>query len=146
MVGFDPTPMSRDEFTDHIKKSVNAKVDDLANKCAEFCEICYYISLKTDEGDKSFEELRDLMESFKHEDKEQHRIFYMALPPTVYVPVSEQLARCCKNEKGVSRIIVGCLSIGSSDRALKWQTGRETFRQGYRNSSRSTQEARTKLE
>lgn len=50
------------------------------------------------------------MESFKDKDKEQHRLFYMALPPRIYVPVSEQLKRCCKNEGGVSRLIVGFLS------------------------------------
>lgn len=102
--------MSHEEFTDHIKKSVDPQNDDLAEKCSQFCETCHYITLKTDQGDKSFEELRDLMESFKDKDKEQHRLFYMALPPNIYVPVSEQLKRCCKNEGEVSRLIVGSLS------------------------------------
>lgn len=102
--------MSHEEFTDHIKKCIDPQNDDLAKKVSQFCEICHYITLKTDEGDKSFEELRDLMESFKDKDKEQHRLFYMALPPRIYVPVSEQLKRCCKNEGGVSRLIVGFLS------------------------------------
>ena len=98
--------MNHDEFTDHIKKSVNVQEAELAKKCAQFCEICHYISLKTDKGDESFEELRDLMDSFKRQDKDQHRLFYMALPPKIYVSVSEQLKRCCKNEGGVSRLIV----------------------------------------
>ena len=110
MVGFDPNPMSQDEFINHIKKSVDVEGTELEKKCAQFCELCHYITLKTDEGDKSFEELRDLMESFKHGDEEQYRTFYMALPPSVYVKVSEQLKRCCKTgEGGVSRIIVGDL-------------------------------------
>ena len=98
--------MSRNDFTDHIKKSVNVKETDLAKKCAKFCEICQYITLQTDAGDKSFEELRDLMKSYKNGVKSQHRIFYMALPPKIYVPVSEQLKRYCKEEGGVARIIV----------------------------------------
>lgn len=102
--------MSPDEFEDHIKKSINVQEAELAKQCSQFCEICHYITLQTDQGDKSFEELRDLMDSFKDKDKDQHRLFYMALPPNVYVPVSEQLERCCKNEGGVSRIIVGVLS------------------------------------
>ena len=98
--------MSHDEFKDQIEKSVNVQESELANTCAHFCEICHYMTLKPDEGDKSFEELRDLMDSFKDRDKDQHRLFYMALPPNIYVPVSEQLKRCCKNEGGVSRLIV----------------------------------------
>lgn len=115
MVGFDPNHMSQDEFAKHIKKSVGVEGAELEKKCAQFCELCHYITLKINEGDKSFEELRDLMESFKNGDEEQHRIFYMALPPSVYVKVSEQLKRCCKTEEGgVSRIIVGDLGISNS--------------------------------
>ena len=103
--------MSHKEFTDHMKLSIDVQETDLAKKCAQFCEICHYLTLKTDEGDKSFEDLRDLMESFENKEKEQHRLFYMALPPKIYVPVSEQLKRCCKSEKAVSRIIVS-ISFG----------------------------------
>ena len=109
--------MSQDEFAKHIKKSVGVEGAELEKKCAEFCDLCHYVTLKTDEGDKSFEDLRDLMESFKHGDEEQNRIFYMALPPSVYVKVSEQLKRCCKTgEGGVSRIIVGDLGDSLSAR------------------------------
>ena len=106
VIGVDPKPMSHEEFTDHMKKSIDVHETDLVKKCAQFCEICHYITLKTDEGDKSFEELRDLMESFRNKEKKQHRLFYMALPPNIYIPVSEQLKRCCKNETALSRIIV----------------------------------------
>ena len=111
IIGIDPTPMSHEEFTDHMKKSIGVHGTDLAQKCAQFCEICHYITLKTDEGDKSFEELRDLMESFQNKEKQQHRLFYMALPPKIYVSVSDQLKRCCKDEKTVSRVIVS-ISFG----------------------------------
>ena len=115
-MGFDPNPTSQDEFAKHIKKSVGVEGTGLEEKCAQFCNNCHYITLKIDEGDTSFEELRDLMESFKHGDQEQQRIFYMALPPSVYVKVSEQLRRCCKTEEGgVSRIIVG--NLGNSNSA-----------------------------
>ena len=108
--------MSQNEFAKHIKKSVGVEGAELEKKCAEFCDLCHYVTLKTDEGDKSFEDLRDLMEGFKHGDEEQTRIFYMALPPNVYVKVSEQLKRWCKTEGGVSRIIVGDLGNSLSAR------------------------------
>ena len=106
VIGVDPSPKSHEEFTEHMKQSIDVHETDLAEIFAQFCEKCHYITLKTDQGDKSFEELRDLMESFEDKEKQQHRLFYMALPPKVYVPVSEQLKRCCKDEKVVSRMIV----------------------------------------
>ncbi|KAL8826524.1 MAG: hypothetical protein Q9191_003748 [Dirinaria sp. TL-2023a] len=98
--------MNHDEHIDHIKSCVSAEDEDQEKARDEFCRLCHYISIDKDGGDKSFEELRDLMESFTEEREAQNRLFYMALPPNVYVPVSEQLRRCCKSKKGVSRIIV----------------------------------------
>lgn len=91
---------------DHIKGCVSADDKDQEKQRDEFCKNCHYISIDQDGGDKSFEELRDLMESFEGGKQEQNRLFYMALPPNIYVPVSEQLKRCCKSKDGVSKIIV----------------------------------------
>ena len=98
--------MNHDEYLDHIKSCVSAEGEDQEKARDEFCKLCHYISIDKDGGDKSFEELRGLMESFIEGSKAQNRLFYMALPPNVYVPVSEQLKRCCKSKNGVSRIIV----------------------------------------
>lgn len=98
--------MNHGEHMDHIKSCVSAEDEDQEKARDEFCKLCHYISIDKDGGDKSFEELRDLMESFTEEREAQNRLFYMALPPNVYVPVSEQLKRCCKSKEGVSRIIV----------------------------------------
>ena len=38
--------------------------------------------------------------------KEQNRVFYMALPPSVFITVSEQLKRNCYPKSGLARIIV----------------------------------------
>ena len=98
--------MNHDEYMDHIKSCVSAEDQEQEKKRDEFCKICHYISIDKDAGDKSFEELRDLMESFEGGKNGQNRLFYMALPPNVYIQVSEQLKRCCKSKDGVSRIIV----------------------------------------
>ena len=98
--------MNHDEYMDHIRSCVSADDEDQRKQRDEFCKNCHYISIKKDEGDKSFEELRDLMESFEGGKSGQTRLFYMALPPNIYVQVSEQLKRCCKSKDGISRIIV----------------------------------------
>ena len=90
----------------HSKSCVNADDKDLEKKRDEFFKNCHYISIDQDGGDKLFEELRDLMESFERGTEGQTRLFYMALPPKICVPVSEQLRRCCKGKNVVSRIIV----------------------------------------
>ena len=86
------------------------------------------------------------MESFKDKDKEQHRLFYMALPPNIYVPVSEQLKRCCKNEGGVSRLIVGSLSKTGRGNEFDPELGRETIWKRFRDVSRTPQEVSAQLE
>ena len=98
--------MKHDEYMRHIKSCVSAEGRDQEEARDEFCKRCHYITIDKDEGDKSFEELRDLMESFRGGRNGQNRLFYMALPPNIYVPVSEQLKRCCKSQNGVSRLVV----------------------------------------
>lgn len=105
-MGLDLTPKDHDEYMEHIRSCVSAEDGEQEKQRDEFCRICHYITIDKDGGDKSFDELRDLMESFEGGKKAQDRLFYMALPPTIYVQVSEQLKRCCKSKDGISRIIV----------------------------------------
>lgn len=104
--------MNRDEYMSHIESCVSSEDKAIEKARDEFCKICHYISIDKDGGDQSFEELRDLMESFEGGKKGQNRLFYMALPPNIYVPVSEQLKRCCKSRDGISRIVVSLIIPG----------------------------------
>ncbi|KAK0916150.1 Glucose-6-phosphate 1-dehydrogenase, partial [Friedmanniomyces endolithicus] len=75
------------------------------------------------------------MQEIEKGQKETNRIFYMALPPSVFIPVSEHLKRCCYPKSGIARIIIEKpfgKDLGSSrelDRALRpnW-TEDEIFR------------------
>lgn len=97
--------MSQDEFIQHIQSCVDQS-SELADELQAFCERCSYITIKQDAGDDSFVELRERMESFVQDGEPQNRHFYMAVPPNIYVAVSEQLRRNCYSEKGDSQIIV----------------------------------------
>lgn len=98
--------MEHDDFINHINSCVDASTPELADKFKVFRERCSYITINQDAGDDSFIELRKRMESFIESDEAQNRYFYMALPPNIYVAVSEQLRRNCYSEKGDSQIIV----------------------------------------
>ncbi|KAL8831653.1 MAG: hypothetical protein Q9170_005207 [Blastenia crenularia] len=106
IIGFDPTHMDHDDFIKHIESSVDPPSPELKDKLKGFCERCSYITIDQDAGDDSFVELRERMESFIEGDEAQNRHFYMALPPNIYVAVSEQLRRNCYSEKGDSQIII----------------------------------------
>ncbi|KAL9020549.1 MAG: hypothetical protein Q9185_002227 [Variospora sp. 1 TL-2023] len=82
-----------------------------------FSKRCSYITLNKDAGDDSFVELNKRMESFIEANEVQNRHFYMALPPNVYVAVSEQLRRNCYSDKGNCQIIISMTeTIGTEGR------------------------------
>ena len=103
--------MSHDEFIKYMKSCVDQSSPELEDHFKAFCERCSYITINQDAGDDSYVELRKRMESFIEGDETQNRHFYMALPPTTYDAVSEQLRRNCYSEKGDSQIIVRFASL-----------------------------------
>ena len=62
-------------------------------------------------GEKSFNALRRRLEQLGTGKKEQNRLFYMALPPSIFPSMQEGLRKHCYSERGVSRIIVSGILI-----------------------------------
>ncbi|KAL9059414.1 MAG: hypothetical protein Q9206_001487 [Seirophora lacunosa] len=106
VIGFDLTPMSEDEFDQHMESCVEPSSPELKKDFKTFCERCSYITLDKNAGDDSFVELNERMETFIEADEAQNRHFYMALPPNIYTAVSEQLRRNCYSDKGDCQIII----------------------------------------
>ncbi len=109
--------MRHDDFVKHMKSCVDQSSPELEDHFKAFSERCSYITINQDAGDDSFVELRERMESFIEGDEAQNRHFYMALPPSIYVAVSEQLRRNCYSEKGDSQIIVR-FGFGNGETAM----------------------------
>lgn len=109
--------MRHDDFVAHMKSCVDQSSPELEDHFKAFCERCSYITINQDAGDESFVELRKRMESFIEGDEAQNRHFYLALPPSIYVAVSEQLRRNCYSEKGDSQIIVR-FGFGIGEKAM----------------------------
>jgi glucose-6-phosphate 1-dehydrogenase len=107
--------MDLDEFyrreTKYIKKNENdaelAKTFDA--KLSGFKKISSYISGQYD-TDEGFQELREHLEKLEDErsgsKSPRNRVFYMALPPSVFTVVAKGLKKNVYSESGKNRIIV----------------------------------------
>lgn len=91
-------------MTEHIK----TPTPELEAKLKEFLALCSYVAGQYD-SDPSFVHLEEVLvkiESGYPDKKETNRIFYMALPPSVFVSVAQHLKRNNYVKNGATRIIV----------------------------------------
>ena len=101
--------MDQTEFHKRVTQNIKnpSENPDIDNKIEEFKKISTYVAGGY-EDDASFENLeshlRDIESGYKS--KERNRVFYLALPPSVFIPVAERVKRCNYSEEGINRIIV----------------------------------------
>ena len=110
-MGFAPDQMSHEEFIQIIRAPIKLESPRYAEQLKQFCARCSYVS-GHEGGDKSFKALREHLGEIGQGKKEQNRLFYFSLPPSVFVMMSEGLRKHCYSDRGVSRIIV-CLSTST---------------------------------
>jgi glucose-6-phosphate 1-dehydrogenase len=97
--------MDHAEYLKRVKSYIKTPTKDMEQQLQEFCDVCSYISGQYDK-DESFVELRKHLEELEKDRKEQNRVFYMALPPSVFTTVSQHLKKNCYPKSGIARIIV----------------------------------------
>ncbi|KAJ1308638.1 hypothetical protein OPQ81_004332 [Rhizoctonia solani] len=108
IVGYARTKMTPEDFhkrgVSYIKE---ADDPETAKKLEEFKNIMSYVSGSYD-GDEGYSALLKALEEIesKYQTKEVNRLFYMALPPSVFIPVAQGLKRNCYTPNGTNRIIV----------------------------------------
>lgn len=100
--------MDHDEYVRRIRSYIKVPTKELEEQLNGFCELCSYISGQYDQ-DESFITLKNHLEELEKGRKEQNRVFYMALPPSVFITVSQHLKKNCYPENGITRIIVSGL-------------------------------------
>ncbi|ATZ46354.1 Bczwf1 [Botrytis cinerea B05.10] len=105
IIGYARTKMDHEEYIKRVRSYIKTPTKDMEQQLQEFCDICTYISGQYDKPE-GFIELRKHCEEFEKGRKEANRIFYMALPPSVFTTVSQQLKANAYPETGVARIIV----------------------------------------
>lgn len=105
IVGYARTKMDHEEFLKRVKSHIKTPTKEMEEQLEDFSKMCTYVSGQYDQ-DASFIELRQKLEELEKGRPEQNRVFYMALPPSVFTTVSQQLKKHCYPTNGISRIIV----------------------------------------
>src|SRR6266566_4982431 len=93
------------EYIKRVRSYIKTPTKDMELQLEDFCSLCSYISGQYDK-DESFIQLNKHLEDLERGRKEAHRLFYMALPPSVFTIVSQHLKRCCYPTRGIARVIV----------------------------------------
>ena len=128
--------MDHEEYLKRVKSYIKTPTKELEKQLEEFCGFCTYISGQYDK-DESFQELEKHLQELEQGRNETNRIFYMALPPSVFITVSQHLKRNCYPKNGISRVIVGSPIPGLPLHAANRRAGREAIRQGPSKFSRA---------
>lgn len=103
--------MDHNEYLKRVRSYIKTPTKEIEEQLNSFCELCTYVSGQYDK-DESFINLAKHIDEVEKNQKEQNRVFYMALPPSVFTTVSDQLKRNCYPENGVARIIVSLACLG----------------------------------
>ena len=102
--------MDHEEYLKRVKSYIKTPTKDMEQQLEEFCSICTYVSGQYD-VDESFVKLREHLEGLEKGRKDTNRIFYMALPPSVFTTVSQHIKKNCYPKSGIARIIVSFCSL-----------------------------------
>jgi glucose-6-phosphate 1-dehydrogenase len=79
--------------------------DEQKEKLCQFYGSLLYVAGDYDKPE-AFEELNRKLGEYECKAKKLNRIFYLALPPTVFEPVTENIHRKCRAKTGWNRVIV----------------------------------------
>ncbi len=109
IVGYARTKMDDAEYHKRITSYLKVADDDQDGqaKIQEFKQFTSYVSGGYEDG-PSFAKLNEVLQAIesKYQSKEANRLFYLALPPTVFIPVAQHLKEQCYSTTGKNRIIV----------------------------------------
>eukprot|EP00043_Microstomoeca_roanoka_P013759 m.135265 g.135265 ORF g.135265 m.135265 type:complete len:510 (-) comp15844_c1_seq1:197-1726(-) len=105
-VGYARSKLSHEDLVGRIKPYLKARVGE-EQVLDEFLSRQEYVSGQYDQKE-SFDNLNKYLEDqFKKTGKKkENRIFYLALPPSVFEPVTANLRAACMSKSGWTRIIV----------------------------------------
>lgn len=139
IVGYARTEMDIQEYHKRVISYIKNPNDDpeTATAIEDFKKLTTYVSGSYDDGaafDALNAHLKEIESHYKSE--ERNRIFYLALPPSVFIPVAKNLREhCYVSDGGASRIIIE-KPFGKDlesarkllDEVKKYWTEDETFR------------------
>ncbi|GAA5881263.1 hypothetical protein JCM16303_004869 [Sporobolomyces ruberrimus] len=109
IIGYARSKMDRKDYHERVSQYIKTPIPDMKKKLDEFLEACSYVSGQYDE-DGGFEdlekELKKAEETYSDQNAPKNRVFYMALPPSVFTVVAAHFKKINYSEGGINRIIV----------------------------------------
>lgn len=109
IVGYARTKMDQVEYHKRVVQYIKNpdENEEVAAKIEEFKNICTYVSGSYEE-DAAFQNLENHLRGIEsgYQSKECNRVFYLALPPSVFIQVAGHVKKNNYSETGVNRIIV----------------------------------------
>jgi len=109
IVGYARTKMDNAEYHKRVTSYLKNPNDDpeIVKAIEQFKALSTYISGSYEDGE-AFAALNGHLEEIEsqYKSKEANRVFYFALPPSVFVPVAKNLKEQCYVTTGVNRVIV----------------------------------------
>ena len=101
--------MDQAEFETRVVSYIKVPTDDpvISNSLENFKKSLSYVVGDYKDG-AAFDDLRYHLEKIEssYKSAERNRIFYLALPPSVFIPVAKNLKEHCYNKVGVNRLII----------------------------------------
>jgi len=107
--GYARSKMTSEEFRERIRQSLGCRLDNSKNhNCDafidEFLNRCEYVHGNYDDGE-DFKKLDQEMLKVE-QGKKAMRVFYLSIPPSIFVPVAQMSARFVQSKTGETRVIV----------------------------------------
>ncbi len=97
--------MDHTEYIKRVRSYIKTPTKEVEEQLDSFCDVCSYIPGQYDQ-DEPFQKLNEHIKELEKGRAEDNRVFYMALPPSVFINVSQHLKRNCYPEKGLARVII----------------------------------------
>ncbi|XP_068713345.1 glucose-6-phosphate 1-dehydrogenase-like [Montipora foliosa] len=79
--------------------------DGEKGKVSEFFKVCYYVQGPYNE-ESGFKKLNTELDKLGEGKDVVNRLFYLALPPSVFIDASENIKKFCMSSKGWSRVVI----------------------------------------
>ncbi|RIB07694.1 glucose-6-P dehydrogenase [Gigaspora rosea] len=107
IIGYARSNLSLKEFHNRLLEYAKLPTDPIKEQFTEFLKICTYISGQYDK-DEDYKRLNKAIEEVESavNSGNKNRVFYMALPPSVFIPVGHGIKKNLYSNKGVNRLIV----------------------------------------
>ena len=109
IIGYARTKMTNEDYLSRVTQYIKTKDDETKKLLDRFKQITSYQAGLYDDDD-SWKALASCVSQSEQQRQigtgQKHRVFYMALPPSVFVPVTKGLKKNVYSSEGINRLVV----------------------------------------